>query len=238
VESLLYPNAKIKEGYHSVLISTKEGQEHNGMVTRETENEVVLRNAANQEVSIPVKSIARRASVGSLMPAGLLDSLLPEERLDLFKFLTQLGRPGEYDAARGGVARAWKVYLIVSANQHLGSERVIAGDFSLPGWAPLLSLVNGALDRPSVEAAYPNRGNTRGLFAATQFESARGGTVRFTLAGETKGAWLNGKLVPVAREFAVEAKPGLNTLVLQIDEANIPAALRLAAGDVSFRTGD
>jgi len=34
VEALLYPNAKIKEGYHSVLLSTSDGQEHNGMITR------------------------------------------------------------------------------------------------------------------------------------------------------------------------------------------------------------
>jgi hypothetical protein len=98
--------------------------------------------------------------------------------------------------------------------------------------------VSGALDRASIEAAFPNRGNNRGLFAATQFESARGGTVRFTLAGEVKGAWLNGRLVSAGREFAVEAKPGLNTLVLQVDDARLPPALRLAGGDVSFRTGD
>ena len=144
---------------------------------RGREREIILRDAANQVVSVPAKSVARRTSVGSLMPAGLLDSLLPEERLDLFRFLAQLGKPGEFDAARGGVARLWKLYLIVSGNQHLGSERVVAGDFTLPGWATVLSLTGGALPGSEVERSFGQRGNSRGLFAATQFESARGGTV-------------------------------------------------------------
>lgn len=237
VESLLYPNAKIKEGYHSVLIATADGQEHNGMIVRETETEVVLRNAANQEVSIAAKSIARRSSVGSLMPAGLLDSLLPEERLDLVKFLSMLGKPGEYDAARGGVARAWKLYLIMSSNQHLGSERVIRGDFTLGSWQPVFSHTSGALTRGTVEEAFPVRSNNRGLFAATQFTSARGAKVRFTLNADVKGIWVNGALVKAAREFTVDAKAGTNAIVLQLDDVNVPAALKLNAGEVTFSAG-
>ncbi len=236
VEALLYPNAKIKEGYHSVLLSTADGREFNGMITRETETEILLRDAANQTVSIPAKSIARRTSVGSLMPAGLLDSLLPEERLDLFRFLTQLGKPGEFDAARGGVARLWKLYLITSGNQHLGSERVVAGDFTLPGWATVLSLTGGALPGSEVERSFGQRGNSRGLFAATQFESARGGTVTFTLSGEATGVWLNGDIVRPGETFTVTARPGLNTLVLQLNSPRPPASLRLASNDVAFRT--
>src|SRR6185503_1262890 len=118
----------------------------------------------------------RRTSIGSLMPAGLIDALVPEERLDLISFLAQLGKPGAYDAAKGGVARAWKLYLVLSPNQHLGVERVVAGDFTLPDWLPALSLVSGVLPKETIEAAFPNRINNRGLFAATQFESPRGGT--------------------------------------------------------------
>ena len=236
VEALLYPNAKIKEGYHSVLLSTTDGREFSGMITRETETEILLRDAANQVVSVPAKSVARRTSVGSLMPAGLLDSLLPEERLDLFRFLAQLGKPGEFDAARGGVARLWKLYLITSGNQHLGSERVVAGDFTLPGWATALSLTGGALPGSEVEKSFGQRGNSRGLFAATQFESARGGEVRFTLTGGAAGAWLNGEIVRPGETFTVTARPGLNTLVLQLNSARPPALLRLAANDVAFRT--
>ncbi len=236
VESLLYPSAKIKEGYHSVAISTKDGQEHSGMIVRETPTEILLRDAANQEISIATANIARRTSIGSLMPAGLIDGLLPEERLDLVKFLSQLGKPGDYDAAKGGVARAWSLYLIVSQNQHLGSERVIAGDTTLADWKPVLSLVSGTLAGEVVEETMPNRGNNRGLFAATRFESAKGGTVKFSLKGAVKGAWVNGALVKAGAAFTAQAKPGMNTIVLQLDDVK-PDSITLRSGDVAFALG-
>ena len=235
VESVLYPNAKIKEGYHSVLIATTDGKELSGMITKESETEVVLRDAANQDVSIATKNIARRSSIGSLMPAGLIDSLVPEERLDLINFMAQLGKPGAYDAAKGGVARAWKLYIVLSTNEHLGTERAVAGDFTLPDWVPALSLVSGVLPKDAIEAAFPSRSNNRGLFAATQFESAKGGTAKFTLAGKAQRLWVNGALVAPAPEFSVPARPGVNTLVVQLDDVE-PTDMRLGSTDVTFLT--
>ena len=236
VEALLYPSAKIKEGYHSVAISTKDGQEHSGMIVREGATEILLRNAANQEVSIAVSNIARRTNIGSLMPAGLIDGLLPEERLDLVKFLAQLGKPGDYDAAKGGVARSWQLYLVLSRNEHLGVQRVVAGDATLADWLPALSLVSGALAGETVEEVFPNRGNNRGLFAATRFDSAKGGTVRFTLRGEVGGAWHNGALVKPGATFTVQAKPGANVIVLKLDDVK-PANITLRSEDVAFALG-
>ena len=233
VESLLYPSAKIKEGYHSALIATKGGQEHSGMIARETDSEILLRTADNKEVSIPTKDITRRTSVGSLMPAGLIDTIVPEERLDLIKFLAQLGKPGRFDAAKGGVARSWKLYLLLSANQHLGVERVVAGDFTLKDWTPAYSLTNGTLPKEASEVAFPNRINNRGLFAATQFESAKGGRVTLAIEGQVKGAWLNGKVITPGPEFTAEVKAGMNTIVLQLDDVT-PADVKLSAGDVTF----
>lgn len=45
------------------------------------------------------------------------------------------------------------------------------GDFPLNDWVPALSLVNGALPKEAIEAAFHSRANNRGLFAATQFQS-------------------------------------------------------------------
>jgi putative heme-binding domain-containing protein len=232
VEALLYPNAKIKEGYHSALITTKTGQEHSGMIASESDTELVIRTAENKEVSIPTKDIARRTSIGSLMPAGLVDTLMPEERLDLFKFLAQLGKPGDYDAAKGGVARTWKLYLILSSNEHLGVERVVGGDFTLADWQPAYSLTRGALPKEAIEGVFPNRNNNRGLFAATSFD-AKGGKAKFALAGEAKGIWVNGKVVTPAREFTVETKPGTNVIVVQLNDVT-PADVKLSSDEVVF----
>ena len=236
VESLLYPGAKIKEGYHSVILTTKDQQELSGMITRETATEILLRNAAGQEVAVAVKNVAKRTSAGSLMPAGLIDGLLPEERLDLVNFLAQLGRPGAFDAAKGGVARAWNLYMVVSKNQHLGVAGVVRGDASLGGWEPVLSLVSGVLPGELIAATFPATASSRGLYAATRFESARGGQVTFTIAGGAKDAWLNGVPVKAGTVVTVEARAGANTLVLQLDEARVSEGLTVRSGDVSFLT--
>jgi putative heme-binding domain-containing protein len=236
VESMLNPAAKIKEGYHAMLLTTADGQEHSGMVVREAAGEVVLRNAANQLVTLPARTITRRTSIGSLMPSGLLDNLLPEERLDLFRFLMQLGKPGDYDAARGGVARLWRLYNVVSANQHLGAERVVQGDFALEHWVSAFSLVSGRLPAEAFATAFNFRQNSRGLYVATQFDAPRAGPVTFTLEGEATSAWVNGRLVRPGTTFTAEAQAGTNVVVLQVDAMQPPAGLRLAAPGVAFRT--
>jgi putative heme-binding domain-containing protein len=235
VESLLYPNAKVKEGYHAVSIGTKSGQDFNGMIVRETETELLLRDAAGQEVSIPARDVNRRTNIGSLMPAGLIDALPPEERADLVAFLAALGRPGAFDAAKGGVARTWNLYLVTARNEHVGVERVVQGNLTLADWVPALSLVDGRLPKEASLQGFPALSNNRGLFAATQFNSPAGGRTRLQLSGPVRGAWLNGALVKVGTEFSVEAKPGANTLVVQLDDAHL-GDIRLTSPDASFVT--
>jgi putative heme-binding domain-containing protein len=236
VESLIYPNAKIKEGYHSVIITTKDAQELSGVITKETATEITLRNAANIEVPVAVKNIAKRISAGSLMPAGLIDGLVPEERLDLVKFLSQLGRPGDFDAAKGGVARSWNLYSVTAKNQEIGIRRVVGGDPVLDDWVPMITLVSGVLPGESITATYPSFTNTRGLYAATRFESARAGMVIFTLVGDVKDAWINGASVKPGAQFTAEVRAGTNTLVLQLNEAGVAAGIKLSAADVSFNS--
>jgi putative heme-binding domain-containing protein len=233
-ESLLYPNAKIKEGYHSVLIATKDGRELNGMITRETGTEVTLRDSGNTITSIPTNVIVSRTNVGSLMPAGLLDGLLPDERLDLIKFLSQLGKPGPYDASMGGVARVWKLYGVNWRNEPLGAHRVTQGDFNLPDWTTATSLVDGSLPTSEIVAADKDRGSVRGLFAATRFVANADGPVDFTLSGHATNAWVNGRVVVPGDHFKVNASVGSNTLVLQLPQDRPVEPLKLMARGVSF----
>ena len=235
VESLLFPNAKIKEGYNALLISTKDGQEISGTNVGETPTEITLRNAANQEVSISMANIAKRTSLSSLMPEGLVDSLLPGEFIDLIKFLSSLGKPGDYDATKGGVALSWKIYQVVNNSQHLGAERVIAGDFSLDGWRGVLSRVGGALTNDVIKSVLPSlKKDRRGLFVATRFDCGNSGSATFSLSGEASGVWVNGAAVKPSSRFTVQAKRGPNIIVLQLDEGNLPEAIKLASDDVSF----
>src|SRR5262249_39913611 len=84
IESILYPNRKIKEGYHSVIVETKDGLEYAGVVVRENSDELVLRDSTDKETTLAKTNIEKRQTGNSLMPSGLLDALTPGERVDLY----------------------------------------------------------------------------------------------------------------------------------------------------------
>ena len=233
-ESLLYPNSKIKEGYHAVAITTQNQQIVSGIIIKESDRELVIRNIANQEISIPAQDITSRVAVGSLMPAGLLDSLLPDERLDLIKFLTQLGKPGNYDAAKRDVARFWRLYQATWKNSHLGVDRVAKGDFTLPDWVPTNSLVNGTLPSEVLATVYLKHEQARGLFAATRFQALKKSPTTFTLVGAVESIWLNGQTIKPGAQFTIETNVGVNTLVFRFPASVYPAAIKLSSPDVIF----
>src|SRR6185437_4245610 len=130
VESVFYPSRKIKEGYHAVVLETQDGQELSGILVRENNEQVVIRDVSNREVAIPKNNIKSRTMGGSLMPSGLIDNLPARDRVDLFRFLSELGKPGPYDASKGGAARFWKVRAATHEVEQFGLERVAGGDLN------------------------------------------------------------------------------------------------------------
>lgn len=92
--AILDPQKEIKEGFASVLIATKAGDEFQGYVVRENGEEVVLKDPlVNNDVRIRRADIASRRANGSLMPNGLADRLTRDEFRDLVKYLSTLGKP-------------------------------------------------------------------------------------------------------------------------------------------------
>jgi putative heme-binding domain-containing protein len=97
IESLLDPNAKIKEGYHTTFITTKGGAAYTGGIHAETKDEVVLRDALGTLHRIPKADIAsQQVSPVSMMPAGLTAQLREDEFVDLVRFLSELGKEGPF----------------------------------------------------------------------------------------------------------------------------------------------
>ena len=59
---MLYPNRKIKEGYHSVLVETKDGLDLSGVLVSENSNEIILRDATDKEMTVAKNNIQTRAT--------------------------------------------------------------------------------------------------------------------------------------------------------------------------------
>lgn len=108
LESLLNPSAKIKEGYHTNTIALEDGKILSGIMVREGDTEVVIRDAQNHEISIPKEDIDDRViSPTSLMPADLTSKLRSAELLDLVVFLSSLGKEGDYKVPQNRFIRRW-----------------------------------------------------------------------------------------------------------------------------------
>jgi putative heme-binding domain-containing protein len=88
LESILYPSASFVRSYEPVQVTTKRGQVYNGLVRKDTAEEIVLATNATEEVRIRRRDIdAIGPSKVSIMPAGMDKVLTKQELADLVAFL-------------------------------------------------------------------------------------------------------------------------------------------------------
>lgn len=150
IESLLEPSKKIKEGYHMVIIGTKDGQVISGGLVQDGGEEVIIRDPANQLQKVPKANIAsRQMSPASMMPPGLTASLREDEFVDLVRFLSELGREGDYKIKPNRYVRTWKVMGpmapdVVDHVRHVGLPALHEKDTGYP-WQLAFSKVSGDL---------------------------------------------------------------------------------------------
>ncbi len=130
IDSLLQPNKAIKEGFHSLTVATNDGRVLTGIKVRDNEREVVLRDAQGKEMTIAPASIEEKKEAGSLMPAGLTETLTRQELADLVRFLSQLGKVGPYSVSKARLVRRWQV---------------ASGGGEDASWKPAYSRVDGKL---------------------------------------------------------------------------------------------
>jgi putative membrane-bound dehydrogenase-like protein len=88
LESIVFPSASFVRSYEPLQITTKKGKVYNGLVRRETPDEVVLATSATEEVRIGRQDIDEvQPGKVSIMPAGLDQQLTRQELADLVTFL-------------------------------------------------------------------------------------------------------------------------------------------------------
>ena len=219
IESVVNPGAKIKEGYHSVIIQTKDGQSITGQLLRSSGGSSVIRDGAGKEITVADSMIASKTDAGSLMPGNLINSLTPQETDDLFKFLSSLGKPGEFSASD---SKAPKVYAILSATPE-NTNAATQGDPKLP-WSPVNATVNGSLLAQDLSS-------TKNPIIATKIQLTEPTTLTITFPENFKptGFWINGKPTDAG---TATLPPGIHTLVLRAE--NFPEAFRLQSKSGTF----
>src|SRR5262249_33611844 len=157
---------------------------------RQTDRELILRNADDREVAVPLNQIEEKTTGGSLMPEGLADTLTRAELIDLVRFLSELGKVGSYSVGQARVVRRWEVLTATPEArrplQRFGFAAAAGRDPELT-WTPAYSTVAGELPRAEVPALeirrQPGQEAHAMGFVRCQLEATTGGKVRLRWRG-------------------------------------------------------
>ncbi|MEZ6143958.1 MAG: HEAT repeat domain-containing protein [Planctomycetaceae bacterium] len=211
INALLDPNKQIKENYHTQVIVTNDGQTYSGILVRESDRDVLLRDAEGREISVPLDSIDERVQGVSLMPAGLTDKLTRSELVDMVAFLKALGRLPEYTVNQTPIVRQWEMlqpteeaaFRLRRVGDHLAAE----GDPAFQ-WSPDYGRVDGTL--PLDQLPVMNVGGRQMSFVRFRVTVDQPQLATTLSFNQTRGltGWLNGKPVALAEVVPVELESG------------------------------
>jgi putative heme-binding domain-containing protein len=239
VESILEPNKAIKEGYHSLVVATREGRLYTGIKVRETKTELVLRDSEDREITIPVKSIDEKANGRSLMPDGLADTLTHTEFVDLVRFLSELGKIGPYAVSKAPLVRRWQVLEATPDAHQLLARNSLAALVAAPSltWSPAYSKVSGTLPLDAVPVLELKGGfgdPSRFGQARCQIEVTTPGKVKLTIdSAAGLSLWVDGMPAEAKEETVLDLEIGSHTLTFSMDLNRRKAGLRCDVEEVA-----
>ncbi len=226
IESLIEPNKKIKEGYHTLQIVTVDGLVKTGVPVLQNQQEVHLRNAEGIIEVIATEDIElSRISPTSLMPGELVSKLPRDELIDLTRFLSALGKTGELVVSRQRYVRTWDVLnpgdqiaAVTDAIRHNGPAHATGNDAGLP-WKTDYSFVEGQLPVSSL-AMMRNVDGLNLQFARFYVEVITAGEIGFQIE-QPLGLrlWVGQQEVTAGEQVRVELPAGRHRVTVAVEPA-------------------
>jgi putative heme-binding domain-containing protein len=219
LDSLVEPAKAVKEGYHATLVATTDGRVLTGLKVRQTDTELVLRDAEDREQTIPIDLIEEQKPAGSLMPAGLLDPMTRAEVIDLVRFLSELGKLGPYAVSpQSRFLRRWQVLeppATVPRDAGIDPLNALALDPKL-AWSPAYSKVDGSLPADAL-STIPYRVSAAQIgLARAEVEVTTPGKVRLTVSPVPIACWLDGQRVSPSPTLDLDLTAGPHTLTFAL----------------------
>ncbi len=224
IESVLSPQAKVKEGYHAVVFRLKDGGMVMGIPAGETEKDITVRLPGLEQVVLKDTIAGRDLAPGSLMPAGLVDILPAEDQAHLYAFLSQLGKPGVFDGSDGMVARVLRLSGSLPEGTAPDLTKMPSAFANIDG-----RMVPRAWRAPI--AAVEGDGT---IYAMAQVEVPNPGLLTITVEGQER-PWLDGiRFDPQETGRMVAA--GRHTIAVAINREKPPKDLRIRVNAGRFVT--
>ena len=219
ISSIYEPDAQIKEAFVTKIVLTSDGFAVQGIVADRTADTLVLKDADGKLQEVPLSDIEDEIEGKSLMPKGLVKFMTHAELVDLVRFLSELGKPGEYAIRTGQRMQRWRVLADPSPELLDGppNETTFENQVLLSGvWRPAYARVNGEL--PLDELA--QSGGPPVLYVQGEFNVTAAGAIRFKVdAPPGSVLWIDSEQMNSVDAPVVELPEGRHAATLRIDTA-------------------
>ena len=238
--SILNPNLAVKEQYVTRMFELSDGKVLSGVVVDRDETRVRIRDAQGKLVIIPKADIEEETNGVSMMPQGLTKFLTHDELLDLIRFVSELGKPGDYAVQTTPRIQRWQLLAnpdkeLISEEPHLEHLRQHVSGLGPEAWASRYARVSGVLPLEELrQADKPTVVILRG-----EFDVKEAGVVAVQLeTTERYQAWVDTEPMPPTPDFEVTLQPGRHALILRVEISSRPnpelrAAMRHPAGSTA-----
>lgn len=219
IKSIYEPDAQIKEAFVTKVVLTSDGFAVQGIVADRTADTLVLKDADGKLQEVPLSDIDDEIEGKSLMPKGLVKFMTHAELVDLVRFLSELGKPGEYAIRTGQRMQRWRVLADPSAELLEGppNETTFESQVLLSGvWRPAYARVNGELP---LDELVPSGGQPV-LYVQGEFNVTAAGAIQFQVdAPPGTVLWIDSEEQNTVDAPVVELAAGRHTATLRIDTA-------------------
>jgi hypothetical protein len=203
---------------------------------RKTDSELILRDAADNQISVPVDQIASQINNPvSLMPPGITAQLRQDEFIDLVRFISEIGKPGSFAVPKERYVRRWRTLEANAEFEDLlrqGSIALAAADNPKAVWRPVYSAVDGSLDLndlPQLSRFFGRK------FSYVRFQieaSAPGAAILKIDSPKGLSMWVGTERTDVDAESKIQVGKGVTTITLAVDRADHEKPLRIELVDV------
>jgi putative heme-binding domain-containing protein len=227
--SILNPNLAVKEQYVTRVFETSDGLALTGVVVDRDESRIRIRDSQSKLIVIPTSEVEAEEEGPSMMPLGLTKFLTRDELLDLIRFVSELGKPGDYAVQTVPTMQRWRVLAeppaeLTDAVPHLDHVRQYLLGAPEEVWMPAYGQVAGWL--PLADLAVKDKSKPILLRGDLQVNEPGAITVKIESTAPTQ-TWVDAQPFLAEKEFTVTLEPGRHALYLRVEPTSGSAAERL-----------
>ncbi len=223
--SILDPDQAIKEVYQTRIFLTLDGELLQGIVLKRGDGVVEIKESSGGTRTIAEADIDAEKEGKSLMPKGLVKFMTRQDLLDLVRFLSELGKPGEFALPTTPSIGRWRLLKHATDELQTGVPDAATVERALPptpesAWLSVYSETSGAV--PLDELARRTRQNVLYLYGEIDVTAA--GSIEL-VPSSTAGlhVWIDGQQSEVDTTIDLEAAPGRRRVLFRVDTESIGA---------------